>query len=114
MTTLALDSILVQQRLDAALAESQRQFVALLASVPKEMWGVLLPLAPSGMLVKEYKVECSLRVATEHSLSFSLVATPIQAGYSALYDTVTTEQASLTVEVLTVPTPVSPLSNANY
>lgn len=103
MSALAADSVLVQQRLDAGVAASREQFAALLATLPESARSLLLPLAPPGIAVTEYRIRCDLRITTARSIGFSLVAAPINAGYSALYRTTASEQSSFTIEVLAAP-----------
>jgi hypothetical protein len=102
---LARDSVLLQQRLDAEAAASRERFAALLASVPQPARGLLLPLRPNQLIVQRHDVTCSLRVATSRTIAFELSVKPINVGFAALYETTTTEQASLSIEVRSVSTP---------
>ena len=106
---LAADCILVQQRLDAGASASREQFAVLLATLPESARSLLLPLAPPGMFITEYRIRCDLRITRSHSVEFSLTAAPINTGYSALYGTTASEQSSFAIEVRAVPTP-APLS----
>lgn len=62
-----------------------------------------MPLAPAGLTVTDYRVDCTLRITTAHSVAFSLVASPINVGYDALYGITRSEQSSLSIEVRAVP-----------
>lgn len=103
MSALAADSLRIQQKLDAAAMQSRAQFAALLEAVPPGVRSLLAPLAPAGLRLTEYRVDCTLRVTAARSTAFSLVAAPINAGYHALYGTTITEQSTLSVEVRAVP-----------
>ena len=108
VSTLAADSILVQQRLDATARDLREQFAELLATTPEATRSLLLPLAPAGIRVTDYQVSCSLRMTTRRSGSFSLVAAPINAGYRTLYGSTTEEESSLLVEVRAAPSLILP------
>lgn len=107
VTALATDTVRVQQLLDAATAVSREQFAALLAAAPAEIRSLLLPLAPPGLVVTEHHITCTLRTASARSVGFSLLVAPIHLGYAALYDTTTSEQCKLSVEVRATPSPIS-------
>ena len=107
VAALATDSILVQQRLDAGVAASREQFAALLATLPESARSLLLPLAPPGIVVTEYRVRCELNLTTTRAVGLSLVVAPLNAGYSALYGTTSCERSSFTIEVLAVPAQAS-------
>lgn len=103
VSALAADSVLIQQRLDAKVSDLREQFAALLATTPEAARSLLLPLAPTGIQVTDYQVGCSLRVTAKRSVSFSLVAAPINSSYKTLYGSNTTEESSLRVEVRAIP-----------
>lgn len=103
VSALAADSVLIQQRLDAQVSDLREQFAALLATTPEAARSLLLPLAPTGIQVTDHQVSCSLRVTAKRSVSFSLVAAPINSSYKTLYGSTTTEESSLRVEVRAIP-----------
>lgn len=102
---LALDSVRIQQRLDAAAAQSRERFAALLASVPEQARGFLMPLLPPSLAVKQHNVTCTLRVSTERSLAFELAVKPVNLGLAVLYGSTVDKESSLSVEVRSVCTP---------
>lgn len=108
VSTLAADSVLVQQRLDATVSDLREQFAALLAAAPESTRSLLLSLAPPGILVRDYQISCSLRMTARRSVSFSLIAAPINAGYRALYGSTAAEESSLRVEVSAAPSLLVP------
>lgn len=103
VSALAADCVLVQKQLDAAVIRRREAFAALLAAVPQDVQSLLMPLAPAGLTVAEYRIDCTLRVTTARSVSLSLVAAPINVGYHALYGTTAAEQSSVSIEVRAVP-----------
>jgi hypothetical protein len=100
---LARDSILIQDRLDAAAAADETRFAALLASVPEPSRPLLMPLAPSRLQLTEHHVQCTLRIASSRSLSFSLAVRPLNLGFSVLYGKSAAEESSLSIAVRSVP-----------
>jgi hypothetical protein len=100
---LARDAVVTQMRLDEGVAERRARFAAALSALPEPARRALLPLAPPAIVVSEHRVTCALRVSTARSLSFSLVAKPINAGYCALYGVTEAERCSLTIEVKQAP-----------
>lgn len=103
VSALAADSVLIQQRLDAAAAQSRERFAAQLVGLPEAAQRLLMPLAPDGLRISEYRVSCSLRITTRNDSTLALAAAPLTAAYRLLHEVSAQEESRLAIEVRVSP-----------
>ncbi len=106
VTALAVDSILIQKRIDEHAQVQRQQFVSLLAMTQEPVRSLLMPLAPSVQRVVSHTVRCSVRMTKEQGIEGSVLLSPLNVGFSLLHHKSASEEASLTVEVVAVPVSV--------
>ncbi len=108
VASLAADGVLIQKLLDAAHAREQERFLSLLANAPDSVRALLIPLCPRPQTLVSHQVTCRVRMGVTHSVKGGVVVSPLNLGFTGLYETTREEECSLTVLVTTSPRPRAP------
>jgi len=104
----AVTAVDLQRRLDAAHAADTAAFEALLAAVPEQARGLVLPLAPVALRVATHAHTFDLQVQAERTSGFALRAVPVGLGYERIHGGARRSALRLSVQIVRTPLSTNP------